>query len=85
MEFSISLSCKDENFMVKPSMLDALIHKLTPHYQNLKYRTVFLILFGVSLFVRLPFFFRVDPGDAFCVQVESIGWIWFIAESVDMS
>lgn len=39
-------------------MLDTLIHKLTPQYQNLKYRTVFLILFGVSLFVRLPFFFR---------------------------
>lgn len=44
--------------MVKPSMLDALINKFTPHYQNLKYRTVFLILFLVSLFVRLPFFFR---------------------------
>ena len=44
--------------MVKPSMLDRLINKLTPRYQNLKYRTVFLILFIVSLFVRLPFFFR---------------------------
>ena len=44
--------------MVEPSMLDTLINKLTPQYQNLKYRTVFLILFGVSLFVRLPFFFR---------------------------
>lgn len=39
-------------------MLNALINKITPHYQNLKYRTVFLILFGVSFFVRLPFFFR---------------------------
>ncbi len=39
-------------------MLDTLINKLTPQYQNLKYRTVFLILFAVSLFVRLPFFFR---------------------------
>jgi len=44
--------------MVKPSMLNALINKLTPHYQNLKYKTVFLILFVVSLFIRLPFFFR---------------------------
>ena len=44
--------------MVKPSMLDTIINKLTPHYQNLKYSTVFLILFAVSLFVRLPFFFR---------------------------
>ncbi len=39
-------------------MLNTLINKFTPHYQNLKYRTVFLILFLVSLFVRLPFFFR---------------------------
>jgi hypothetical protein len=44
--------------MVKPSMLDSLINKFTPDYQTLKYRTVFLILFIVSLFIRLPFFFR---------------------------
>lgn len=44
--------------MVNPSMLNALINKFTPHYQNLKYRSVFLILFAVSFFIRLPFFFR---------------------------
>jgi 4-amino-4-deoxy-L-arabinose transferase-like glycosyltransferase len=39
-------------------MLTKLINYLTPDYQNLKSRTVFLILFSVSFFLRLPFFFR---------------------------
>ncbi len=39
-------------------MLDRVIKRLTPDYDNLKYRTIFGILFLVSLFVRLPFFFR---------------------------
>lgn len=39
-------------------MLDKLVAKLTPDYSNLKYKSVFGILFAVSFFVRLPFFFR---------------------------
>ncbi len=39
-------------------MLTSVIQKLTPHYQSLRGRTVLMILTAVSLFVRLPFFFR---------------------------
>ncbi|WP_047417025.1 glycosyltransferase family 39 protein [Cellulophaga sp. Hel_I_12] len=39
-------------------MLTKLINYLTPNYPHLKNRTVFLILFFVSFFIRLPFFFR---------------------------
>ncbi|MFS4492451.1 ArnT family glycosyltransferase [Maribacter sp. 2308TA10-17] len=39
-------------------MLNRLIDKLTPNYNQIKYRTVFGILFVISLFVRFPFFFR---------------------------
>jgi len=41
-----------------PAMLKTAIHFLTPDYQNLKTRTVFLSFFLVSLFIRFPFFFR---------------------------
>ncbi len=39
-------------------MLTKLINYLTPDYHHLKTRTVFLWLFLVSFFIRLPFFFR---------------------------
>lgn len=39
-------------------MLVGFIKKIIPEYLALKQRTVFLLLFLVSLFVRLPFFFR---------------------------
>lgn len=39
-------------------MLDRVIKRLTPNYNDLKYRTIFGILFLTSFFVRLPFFFR---------------------------
>ncbi|TMM59284.1 glycosyltransferase [Maribacter algarum] len=39
-------------------MLNRLLDKLIPKYNDLKLRTVFGILFAISLFVRLPFFFR---------------------------
>lgn len=57
-ERGFSLSCKDENFIRKRTMLDRVIKRLTPDYNDLKYRTILGILFLVSLFIRLPFFFR---------------------------
>ena len=39
-------------------MLNKLINSLVPNYNGLKNRTVFLLLFAVAFFVRLPFFFR---------------------------
>lgn len=39
-------------------MLKSLINSLFTNYTNLKNRTVFLFIFGVSFFLRLPFFFR---------------------------
>ena len=39
-------------------MLDGFIEKMTPDYRHLRGRTVFSVLFLVSFFVRLPFFFR---------------------------
>jgi 4-amino-4-deoxy-L-arabinose transferase-like glycosyltransferase len=39
-------------------MLYSLINFLTPHYRGLKNSTVFLLLTMVSVFIRLPFFFR---------------------------
>ncbi len=39
-------------------MLNRLVDKLIPNYNDLKLRTVFGILFAISFFVRLPFFFR---------------------------
>ena len=39
-------------------MFDDFIIKMTPSYARLKHSTVFGILFFVSFFIRLPFFFR---------------------------
>ncbi len=39
-------------------MLVSLINFVSSEYKNLNNRTVFLILGGVSIFLRLPFFFR---------------------------
>lgn len=39
-------------------MLRKLLNNLTPNYNSLKSRTVFGIIFLVSLFIRFPFFFR---------------------------
>jgi hypothetical protein len=58
MERGFSLSCKDGNFIRKWSMLDRLIKRLTPDYNNLKYCRILGILFVVSFFIRFPFFFR---------------------------
>jgi len=39
-------------------MINRLIDRITPKYDQLKYRSVFGILFLLSLFIRFPFFFR---------------------------
>ena len=39
-------------------MLNKVITSLTPNYNKLTNSIVFLILFAVSIFIRLPFFFR---------------------------
>ncbi|MEX0287917.1 MAG: ArnT family glycosyltransferase [Flavobacteriaceae bacterium] len=39
-------------------MLNKVITSLTPNYNKLSESFIFLILFGVSIFIRLPFFFR---------------------------
>ncbi|WP_394748384.1 ArnT family glycosyltransferase [Spongiimicrobium salis] len=39
-------------------MLKKAIHFFTPAYQKLTHRTVLLLLSGIALFVRFPFFFR---------------------------
>tara|TARA_R110002033_G_scaffold58464_4_gene108035 strand:- start:23897 stop:25384 length:1488 start_codon:yes stop_codon:yes gene_type:complete len=39
-------------------MLTKLLSSLTPNYQKLKRTTVFILIFLVSFFIRLPFFFR---------------------------
>ncbi len=39
-------------------MLDKVITSLTPNYNKLRGTTVFLLLFTLALFIRLPFFFR---------------------------
>ncbi|WP_297762535.1 glycosyltransferase family 39 protein [uncultured Muriicola sp.] len=39
-------------------MLDKVITSLTPNYNKLKGTAVFLLLFALALFIRLPFFFR---------------------------
>nr|WP_299342259.1 glycosyltransferase family 39 protein [Allomuricauda sp.] len=39
-------------------MFDKILHFLTPNYQKLDWKTVFLILFLVAFFIRFPFFFR---------------------------
>jgi 4-amino-4-deoxy-L-arabinose transferase-like glycosyltransferase len=57
-------------------MLNLLIDKLTPNYNQLKYRTVFGILFVISFFVRFPFFFRdyVDRDEStFILMAQS--WV----------
>jgi len=52
------LSCKDGKIIPKQPMLEKLINTLNPNYSRLKNWTVFSVLTVVSVFIRLPFFFR---------------------------
>ncbi|WP_420603819.1 ArnT family glycosyltransferase [Flagellimonas sp.] len=57
-------------------MLKKAISFLTPNYQNLNWKTVFLILFLIAFFIRFPFFFRdyVDRDEStFIIMAQS--WV----------
>lgn len=57
-------------------MLKRVIEKLQPDYKNLKDHTVFLVLMGVSFFIRFPFFFRdyIDRDESTFILVAQ-SWV----------
>ena len=57
-------------------MFKKAISFLTPNYQTLNWKTVFLILFLIAFFIRFPFFFRdyVDRDEStFIIMAQS--WV----------
>lgn len=59
-----------------PTVLKKAIPYLTPNYQTLNWKTVFLILFLIAFFIRFPFFFRdyVDRDEStFIIMAQS--WV----------